>query len=83
MVGWAGSDSNRQMSNSEMAFEMSAEFPLISERLRTRDYRLELQKALMHLRAELAGRPNTNRSPGQIWDISEKGSRGQGLPRPT
>ena len=36
--GWLGRlDSNRQMSNSEMAFEMSAEFPLISERLRTRD----------------------------------------------
>jgi hypothetical protein len=30
-------NSNRRMSNSKMAFEMSAEFPLISERLRTRD----------------------------------------------
>jgi hypothetical protein len=40
-TGWLGrEDSNWQMSFPKMGFEMLPEFPLILERLGTRDYRL-------------------------------------------
>jgi hypothetical protein len=43
------------MSNLKSAFEMSPEFPLISERTATGDFsRLSRQKRHMHLTAELA-----------------------------
>jgi hypothetical protein len=49
-TGWLGiEDSNRQMSFSELAFEMWLEIPQISERLVTRDFsRVSCRNIGMH-----------------------------------